>query len=38
MNIYLCDNCDTLAVVSVVGDTITLNKCQCSINERETNV
>jgi hypothetical protein len=38
MEIFICDNCSTLATLSVVGDTITINKCQCSTNERETNV
>ena len=38
MNIYLCDNCDTLAVLTMEGNTITLNKCQCSTNEGKTNV
>ena len=30
-NIFLCDECDTLATVSVQGDTITISKCQCLI-------
>ena len=29
MEIFLCDNCDTLAVVSQVNDTITIQKCSC---------
>ena len=28
-NVFLCDECDTLATMSVQGDTIQLNKCQC---------
>jgi len=27
--IFICDNCDTLATVSVVSDTITISQCQC---------
>ena len=27
--IFLCDNCDTLATVSVHGDTIMVNQCEC---------
>jgi hypothetical protein len=27
--IFICDECDTLATMSVVGDKITLNKCKC---------
>jgi hypothetical protein len=30
MEIFLCDNCDTLATVSVVSDTITITKCACA--------
>jgi hypothetical protein len=37
MEIFICDNCSTLATLSVVGDTIQLTKCKCE-NERETNV
>ncbi|MEY3909989.1 MAG: hypothetical protein RIT47_680 [Pseudomonadota bacterium] len=37
MEIFICDNCDTLATLSVAGDTITITKCKCQ-NERETNV
>lgn len=29
MELFLCDNCDTLATLSVVGDTITIQKCAC---------
>jgi len=29
LNIFICDECDTLATMSVEGDTITLNKCKC---------
>jgi hypothetical protein len=28
-NVFLCDGCDTIATVSVEGDTITIQKCQC---------
>ncbi len=28
-NVFLCDECDTLAIVSVLGDTITIQKCAC---------
>lgn len=28
-NVFVCDDCETLASVSVLGDTITLNKCKC---------
>ena len=27
--VFICDECDTLATVSVQGDTIQLNKCKC---------
>jgi hypothetical protein len=37
MEIFICDNCSTLATLSVVGDTIAITKCKCT-NERETNV
>jgi hypothetical protein len=29
MEIFLCDKCDTLATLSVVGDTIKVQKCYC---------
>ena len=29
IEILICDECDTLATVSVLGDTIQLNKCKC---------
>jgi hypothetical protein len=29
MEIFLCDKCDTLAEVSLQGDTIKLKKCAC---------
>lgn len=29
MEIFICDDCDTLATLSVVGDTITLVPCKC---------
>ena len=28
-DVFICDKCDTLATVSVQGDTITINKCEC---------
>jgi hypothetical protein len=27
--ILICDECDTLATVSVESDTITISQCQC---------
>ena len=38
MEIFLCDECDCLATLSVAGDTITIQQCKCLTNERETNV
>lgn len=38
MEIFLCDNCDTLATLSVETDTILVTQCKCVTNERETNV
>jgi len=29
MEIFICSNCDTLATVSVAGDTIEITKCKC---------
>ena len=29
MELFLCDNCDTLATLEIQGDTITLTQCQC---------
>jgi hypothetical protein len=29
MELFLCDNCDTLATVTKDGDTIIINKCKC---------
>ena len=29
MNLFLCDNCSTLAIVEKNGDTIKLTKCKC---------
>lgn len=31
MHIYLCEQCNTLAWVTQKGNTITINKCLCSI-------
>jgi len=28
-NIFICDECDTLAMVSMSGNTITIQKCAC---------
>jgi hypothetical protein len=28
-DIFLCDECDCLATVSVAGDTITIQPCAC---------
>jgi len=28
-NVFICDGCDTLATVSVHGDTITITQCAC---------
>ena len=30
MNLYLCDSCDTLAIVIREGNTITINPCLCA--------
>jgi len=27
--VFICDECDTLATVSVDSDTITINPCKC---------
>ena len=35
---WICDNCDTLSIVSVETDTILVTQCKCITNERETNV
>lgn len=34
-NIFLCDQCDCLAQMSVRGDTITISKCKCPTLEWE---
>jgi hypothetical protein len=31
MDLFLCDECDCLASVSVQGDTITIQKCACPV-------
>jgi hypothetical protein len=31
-NVFICYECDTLALVSVVGDTIDVTKCKCQTN------
>ena len=30
MEIYLCNACDTLASVTMQGNTITINQCLCT--------
>lgn len=37
-NVFICDGCDTLATVSINGNTITVQQCECVTNEMETNV
>jgi hypothetical protein len=32
---WICDKCDTLAIVSVLTDTIAIQQCKCITNERE---
>lgn len=29
MELFICDNCDTLAIVSKDGDTIKIQQCAC---------
>ena len=29
MDIFICDECDTLATIGGEGNTITINKCKC---------
>jgi hypothetical protein len=31
MELFLCDECDCLATLSVEGDTITLQPCACPV-------
>jgi hypothetical protein len=31
--IYICDECDTLATVTMQGNTITINQCSCTTKE-----
>jgi hypothetical protein len=31
--VFICDECDTLATVSVIADTIKITKCFCQTNE-----
>ena len=33
MDLFICDNCDTLATVEKNGDTIKINKCLCLTEE-----
>lgn len=35
MEIFLCDNCDTLATVKVLADTIQITKCKCQTEQKE---
>jgi hypothetical protein len=35
MHIYLCDNCNTLATVKVLTDTIQITKCKCQTEQKE---
>jgi hypothetical protein len=30
--IYICDECDTLAIVTQEGNTITITPCECQSN------
>jgi len=29
MELFLCDSCDTLASVEIIGDTLKIAKCNC---------
>jgi hypothetical protein len=35
MQIFLCDECDTLATVEVLSDTIQITKCKCQTEQKE---
>jgi len=35
--LFLCDECSTLAIVTMQGNTITINKCLCSTKGIEWN-
>jgi hypothetical protein len=35
---WICDNCETIAYVSVEPSGIEVTQCECVTNERETNV
>jgi hypothetical protein len=35
---WICDNCETIAYVSVEPSGIKVTQCECVTNERETNV
>lgn len=37
MHLFLCDSCDTLATVIQQGNTITINQCLCTTNNKENN-
>ena len=28
-NVFICDGCDTLATVSMAGNTISITQCEC---------
>ena len=34
---WICDNCNTLATVSVALDTLVIEQCECVTNERKNN-
>ena len=34
---WICDNCNTLATVSVAIDTLVIEQCKCVTDERNTN-
>ena len=34
---WICDKCNTLAIVSVEVDTILVTQCKCVTDERNTN-
>jgi len=36
-NVFICDSCDTLATVSMHGNTITVNQCECVTLDWENN-
>ena len=34
---WICDNCDTLATVSVTTETLVIEQCKCVTDERKNN-